>query len=163
MKSCIIAGSFDPVTNGHMDLIIRASEIFDKVYAVIFRNSSKKCMFSTVVRFEMLKAACSELPDIIVDINDGLVVDYAKKHGISCILKGVRNVSDYTYEANIINVNRAIAPEIETLLMLSDGNLSHVSSSFVKEMLIYGKDVSEYMPRGSFDIMLKQLPDLESI
>ena len=161
MKSCMIAGSFDPVTNGHMDLIIRASGIFDRVYAVIFRNSSKKCTFSIESRLEMLRAACAEMPDVTVDMSDGLAVDYAKEHGISCIVKGVRDVSDFTYEANIININRAIAPEIETLLMLSDSKMSYVSSSFVKEMLIYGRDVSEYMPRRSFDIISGHLSDVK--
>ena len=161
MKSCMIAGSFDPVTNGHMDLIVRASGIFDRVYAVIFRNSSKKCTFLIETRLKMLKAACAGMPDVTVDMSDGLVVDYAKEHGISCIVKGVRDVSDFTYESNIININRAIAPEIETFLMLSDSKLSYVSSSFVKEMLIYGRDVSEYMPRGSFEIISAHLSDVK--
>jgi len=147
---CIIPGMFDPVTNGHLDMIIRTLKLFDKIYVVSFDNTVKKTMFTAVERFEMLKLACEEIEGnekIAVDvITNGLLVDYAQSKGAEFVVKGVRNSIDYEYEYNLSVINRKIGNGIETLFLPAKTEYLYISSTFVKEMILYKRDISDYVP-----------------
>lgn len=155
MNSCLIAGSFDPITNGHRELILRASKLFDKVYVVIFRNSEKNCLFSPEERKRMLDASCADIQGVVTDISDGLVVDYAAEKEIPVIVKGIRDELDFTYESRMERINHELNPNVETVFLLSDPALSFISSSFVRELLNRGKDIGAYIPTGAYEIVKK--------
>lgn len=149
---CIIPGTFDPVTNGHLDVIVRAAKLFDKIYVVSFDNSAKKNknMFNLDERREMLRLACENIDGadkVIVDATSELVVDYAKARGAGFLIKGVRNMIDYEWEYDIFRVNREISGGgIDTLFFPAKTEHLYISSTFVREMLMYGKDISGYVP-----------------
>ena len=153
-KICVIPGTYDPVTNGHLDIIVRAAELFDKIYVVSFDNTVKKTMFNAKERLEMLKLACEALGEnggeITVDATSELVVDYAVSKGADFIVKGVRNTIDYEYEYNLFLINREIGKKIkiETLFFPAALEHLHISSSFVREMIIYEKDITDYVPES---------------
>ena len=150
---CIIPGTFDPVTNGHLDIILRASKLFDKIYAVTFDNSAKKNMFDLHERREMLNLACEGLGKVTVDAANELVTDYAKKKGAGFIIKGVRNMIDYEWEYNIFRINSEIGDEIDTLFIPAKTEHLYISSTFVREMIMYGKDISKYVPEKVYDFI----------
>jgi len=145
---CIVPGVFDPVTVGHVDVIIRAAELFDKIYVASFRNSSKNTMFTLEERHEMLNLACdgTDKDKVIVDATDELLADYAKLKGARYIVKGVRNVVDYEYEYDLYMINREIGNGIETLFFPAKPEHLYISSTFVREMIRYGRDISNYVP-----------------
>jgi len=148
MKTAIYPGSFDPVTNGHVDVIERAAKLFDKVIVAVIRNPEKKSKFSLDQRVEMLKDALSRDKNVVVDSFDGLLVDYAKKQKANIIVRGLRAVSDFDYEFQMALTNRKMAPEIETLFFMTDYKYSYLSSSFVKQIAHFGGDVSELVPKA---------------
>lgn len=148
---CIIPGTFDPVTNGHLDVIMRASKIFDKIYVAAFENTAKKNknMFDLEERREMLSLACGDCgaaDKITIEATNELVVDYAKAKGAGFIIKGVRNMTDYEWEYGIFRINREIGGDIDTLFFPAKTEHLYISSSFVREMILYGKDISGYVP-----------------
>ena len=147
MTRCIIPGSFDPVTVGHYDIIKTMSERFDEVFAVVFANSEKTYMFDDDKRLSMLECACRNFDNVKTDISSELVVDYAKSRDIHTIVKGVRSNFDFEYEQRIAMINRELCPDIETLLYPACPENIFISSSFVREMIKYGKDVSSYIPK----------------
>lgn len=148
MKKALVCGSFDPVTVGHMDLIIRAARLFDELTVGVFVNSSKKYMLDSEVRARLIREACEEaaLKNVKVVVSDGLVANYVRDNGIDVIVKGVRNGIDYDYEKNLADANKIIYEGAETLLMLASDGHSGLSSSLVREMLRHGVDVSELVP-----------------
>lgn len=148
MKRALIAGSFDPVTAGHMDIIKRALEIFDEVHAVIFINSEKKYMFTLDNRIAMLEEACKGLENVKTGCCDGLLADYMKKNGISAVVKGVRNSSDYTYEHEMALINRSLWEGAETVFLPAKQEYRHISSAMVRELIKYGRDISMFVPSG---------------
>lgn len=148
MKRALIAGSFDPVTAGHMDIIKRALEIFDEVHAVIFINSEKKYMFTLDNRIAMLEEACKGLENLKTGCCDGLLADYMKKNGISAVVKGVRNSSDYTYEHEMALINRSLWEGAETVFLPAKQEYRHISSAMVRELIKYGRDISMFVPSG---------------
>lgn len=155
---CIIPGMFDPVTNGHVDIINRTSKIFDQIYVVSLENSAKKTMFTADERREMLKLACEEISDcekITVDATSELLADYAKSKGAGCLVKGIRNVIDYEYEYMLYNINRDIGDDIDTLFFPAKSEHLYISSTFVKEMLLYKRDISAYVPEKVNDFIMK--------
>lgn len=157
MKKVLIPGSFDPITAGHYDLAVRAAQLFDKVYVVGFVNSEKQGFFKPEVRFEAMRAAFSEIDNIICDMSDGTVVDYAAENQIDAIVKGARNGSDFDYELSLSMINRSLLPVIDTLIIPTKPELIHVSSTVVRELIRYGKDFSKYVPKGSVEIIKKHL------
>jgi pantetheine-phosphate adenylyltransferase len=144
----VFSGTFDPVTNGHLDVILRAAKLFDKIYVVAFDNSEKKSktMFDSDERREMLRLACEGIDEITVDAANGLVVDYAKQKGADVIIKGVRNMSDYEWEYNIFRINREIGGGIDTLFFPAKTEHLYISSTFVREMILHKRDISGYVP-----------------
>ena len=146
MKVAIYPGSFDPITNGHIDVIERAAELFGKVIVAVIRNPEKKPQFSLDERVEMLKQSLDRLKNVEVDSFDGLLVDYAKKRNANIIVRGLRAVSDFDYEFQMALTNRKMAPQIETLFFMTDYRYSYLSSSFVKQIARLGGDISELVP-----------------
>ena len=145
-RVCVIAGTFDPVTVGHLDLVERALKLFDKIYLVAFENSAKKNMFSLDERREMLRLACLDYNKIIVDATSELLADYAVSKGAGFLVKGVRGVSDYDYEHNLYLVNREIGAGLETVLLPAKSEHLYISSAFVRELIKYKKDIGKYVP-----------------
>ncbi len=146
MKIAVYPGSFDPVTNGHLDIIQRAIKIFDLVYIAVIENPEKTPLFKTEERMEMIRKSLPESPKIKIDSFSGLLVDYAKKIGANAIVRGLRAVSDFDYEFQMALTNRKMCPEIETVFMMTDYKYSYLSSSFVKQIARLGGDISAFVP-----------------
>ncbi|MFQ5926770.1 MAG: pantetheine-phosphate adenylyltransferase [Terriglobia bacterium] len=142
----IYPGSFDPVTNGHLDLIERASKLFDRLIVALLRNPDKDALFSLRERTEMLMPAVAHLANVEVDTFDGLLVDYARRKGARVILRGIRAVSDYEYELQMALMNRQLEPELETVFMLPAEAYSYLSSRLVKEVARLGGSVKGLVP-----------------
>ena len=144
-KIAIYPGSFDPITNGHLDLIERGSALFDKLIVAILRNEEKQAFFTVEERTEMLNEVV-RFPNVEVASFDGLLVDYAADCGASVILRGIRAVSDYEYELQMALMNRRLKPEIETVFLLAGEAHSFISSRLVKEVIRLGGNISGLVP-----------------
>ncbi|KZO01567.1 pantetheine-phosphate adenylyltransferase [Pseudobacillus badius] len=142
----VCPGSFDPITNGHLDIIQRGAKIFDKVYVVVLSNSSKKPLFSVEERKELISEVTTHLPNVEVDSYNGLLVDYAKERDAKAILRGLRAVSDFEYEMQITSMNRVLDENLETFFMMTNSQYSFLSSSIVKEVAKYEADISDLVP-----------------
>ena len=151
MKTAVYPGSFDPVTNGHLDIIRRAAEIFDKVIVAVFVNKSKKSAFTVNERVEMLQKATAEFDNVEITSSDKLVVQFMKEKNIRILIKGLRMISDFEYEFQMALANREQCPDIETLFMMTSSELSHVSSSLVRELAGYGGDLAKLVPPQCID------------
>lgn len=134
LVTAIYPGSFDPVTNGHLDLIARGAKIFDKLIVAITRNLEKDPLFEIQERVEMLEMVTFDWKNVEVDVFDGLLMDYARARSASVVLRGIRAVSDYEYELQMAMMNRKIEPQIETVFMLPGEAYSYLSSRLVKEL-----------------------------
>lgn len=153
----MIAGSFDPVTKGHERMIIRAAGMFDEVVVVICENSSKRYMFDLDMRYKMLSCVCDKVENARADICYGLAVDYAKEHGIRHFVRGARNGSDFDFEMQYANINRHIG-EIDTVILPSEEDFLHVSSSFARELVKYGADMSAALTEEVIEIIKQNKP-----
>ena len=142
----IYPGSFDPITNGHLDLIQRGSALFDKLIVGILRNEEKKVLFSVADRIEMLNEVIRGLPNVQVGSFDRLLVDYAAECGASVILRGIRAVSDYEYELQMALMNRRLKPEIETVFLMASEAHSFISSRLVKEVIRLRGNIAGLVP-----------------
>jgi pantetheine-phosphate adenylyltransferase len=142
----IYPGSFDPITNGHLDLIQRGSALFDKLIVSILRNDEKQALFSVPERMDMLNEVVGGLSNVAVASFDGLLVDYAAQCGASVILRGIRAISDYEYELQMALMNRRLGPEIETVFLMAGEAHSFVSSRLVKEVIGLGGNISGLVP-----------------
>jgi pantetheine-phosphate adenylyltransferase len=147
MRRAVCPGSFDPITNGHLDVIERASGLFDEVTIAVLVNSSKTGLFTIEERIAMAKEAAAHLPNVKVDTWSGLLVDYCKAHEIKAIVKGLRAVSDFDYELQMAQMNLQLKG-VDTLLMATKPTYSFLSSSLVREIARYGGDVSALVPAG---------------
>lgn len=148
MRIAVYPGSFDPITNGHLDIIRRASKLYDQLIVGVLDNSSKKPMFSSADRKAMIEEAISELPNVKCDIFSGLLVDFAKMNGASVIVKGLRTVSDFEYEFQMALLNKALNPEYETMFMMTNTKYSYISSSMVKEVAKYNGELDGLVPKN---------------
>ena len=157
-KEAIYAGTFDPMTLGHLDLVERASHIFDRVVLAVARKPKKITMFSAAERSSMAREATSAFGNVEVDCFDGLLVDYARKRGIHVLVRGLRAFSDFEYEFPMALTNRKLAPDIETIFLMPRETYSYVNSSVVREVLENGGDVSGFVPASILDRIMKQLP-----
>jgi pantetheine-phosphate adenylyltransferase len=142
----IYPGSFDPPTNGHLDLIERGSKIFDELIVAILRNPDKNPLFSLGERRAMLEALTADFKNVEVDVFDGLTVDYAARVKASAVLRGIRALSDYEYELQMAMMNRKIEPDIETVFMLPAEQYSYLSSRLVKELARLGGPIKDFVP-----------------
>lgn len=144
----LYTGSFDPITNGHLDLIKRCSDKFENVVVTIFNNNSKEHFFTVEERFRLVNEAVKDLQNVTVDMTEDMTVNYAKNHNIDLIVRGLRAVSDYEYELKIASINKHLYPELETLFMIASPDYSFISSSIVKEVAMYGGDISDLVPKN---------------
>ncbi len=142
----IYPGSFDPVTNGHLDLVERAAKIYDHLIVAVLRNTEKDPLFSAAERVEMLRESVRQWTNVEVDGFDGLLVDYARQRKAQVILRGIRAISDYEYELQMALMNRKIEPSMETVFMLPAETYSYLSSRLVKEVYRHGGDISDLVP-----------------
>jgi len=148
MRIGIYPGSFDPLTYGHLDIIKRSKNICDKLIIAIAKNSEKNSLFSIKERIEMIEYCCKDESDFIEIVSfNGLVVDYCRERNVSFIIRGLRSVSDFEYENPIAAVNRKLAPELDTIFMISREETSIISSRLVKEVASYHGDTSALVPQ----------------
>jgi pantetheine-phosphate adenylyltransferase len=152
MRSAVCPGSFDPVTNGHLDVFARAAALADEVVVAVMKNQSKSGMFSVEERLEILREVVAPYGNIRVDTFDGLLVDYCRANGIVAIVKGLRAVSDFDYELQMAQMNYRLAG-VETLFVSTNPTYSYLSSSLIKEVASYGGDISGLVP----DTVLKRV------
>lgn len=142
----IFAGSFDPITNGHLDIICRASKIFDELQIGVLYNPNKAGLFTFEERIELIKSCTSHLDNIKIITFDGLLVDYCKNNGISTLVRGVRSEADVNYELQMAHMNKELSPEIETIFLPTNIKYSFISSSLIKEVLAFNADVKHLVP-----------------
>jgi pantetheine-phosphate adenylyltransferase len=145
-RIAIYPGSFDPVTNGHLDIIHRAVAIVDHVVVAVAENVRKTGLFTAQERTELLQAVLPTDPRVEVDVFSGLLVDYAKRRGAEVIIRGLRAVADFEYEFQLALMNRRLVPEVDTIFLMTDERNFYVSSSLVKEVSTHGGDVSGFVP-----------------
>ncbi|MGH8960730.1 MAG: pantetheine-phosphate adenylyltransferase [Jatrophihabitantaceae bacterium] len=145
VRRVLCPGSFDPVTNGHIDIIGRAADLYDEVVVAVFVNQSKSGLFTVDERRDMLTEVTADYPNVSIDTFEGLVVDYCRDHDIPVIVKGLRAVSDFDYELQMAQMNRGLAG-IDTLFMPTNPEYSFLASSLVKEIAKWGGDVSSLVP-----------------
>ena len=145
MKTAIYPGSFDPVTLGHYDIIERSSQIFDRLIVGVLNNSEKSPLFSVEERVKMLKDVTKELPNVEIKSFDGLLIDFARENQAQVIVRGLRAVTDFEYELQMAQMNRVIAPEIDTLFLTTNLKYAYLSSSIAKEVAMYGGDISAFL------------------
>jgi pantetheine-phosphate adenylyltransferase len=144
--TAIYPGTFDPVTNGHLDLIARGAMIFDRLIVAVAQNLEKEPLFAVKERVEMLEAVTFDLKNVEVEVFDGLLMEYARSRSAGVVMRGIRAVSDYEYELQMAMMNRKIEPEIETVFMLPAEAYSYISSRLVKELARLGGPVKDLVP-----------------
>ena len=145
MKTAIYPGSFDPVTLGHYDIIERSSKIFDKLIVGVLNNSAKSPLFSVEERVNMLKDVTSHFPNVEVQSFAGLLIDFVRSNDANVIVRGLRAITDFEYELQLAQMNRVIAPEIDTLFLTTNLKYAYLSSSMAKEVAMYGGDISAFL------------------
>lgn len=145
-RTAICPGSFDPITLGHLDIITRAAAMFDKVIVVVMVNSSKQGSFSKEERMEMIKKTVKDIPNVEVDIYDGLLAEYAQNKNACAIIKGLRAMSDFEYEFQMALANKKLNPEVETVFLTTAAENMYLSSSMVKQIASMGGDIKDFVP-----------------
>lgn len=146
MKRALYPGTFDPFTNGHLDIVQRAVALFDEVIVTIARNSSKKPLFSTEERIEMIREATSSLESVQVESFEGLLVNYAREKNARVVIRGLRMISDFEFEFQMALMNRKLDEEIATVFLMPDERYTYLSSSIVREIAQLGGDCSPFVP-----------------
>lgn len=156
MRIGIYPGSFDPVTLGHLDIIERASRMVDKLVIGVLVNGAKSPMFTTDERVELIKKVTKDMPNVVVEANDGLLVDFAEAKGAGVIIRGLRAVTDFEYELQIAQTNHKLNPKVDTVFLTTSVEYSYVSSSIVREIASYGGDISQFVPECIVDEIYKK-------
>ena len=161
MKKAVCPGSFDPITNGHLDVIERASHLFDEVVIAVLVNNSKSSLFTIEERIVLARDCVKHLPNVKVDMWSGLLVDYCRENKVDAIVKGLRAVSDFDYELQMAQMNLQLKG-VDTLLMATNPAYSFLSSSLVREIARYGGDVSNLVPAGVLSELTRKAKDSSS-
>ena len=146
MRVAVYPGSFDPITNGHLDIIERASKIFDKLVVGVLNNKNKKPRFTSDERVMLIKKVTSHIPNVETASFDGLLVDFAREHDASVIIKGLRTVNDFEYEFQMALLNKTLDSDCETMFMMTNSKYSYISSSMVNELAGYKGDLAGLVP-----------------
>ncbi|NMB34908.1 MAG: pantetheine-phosphate adenylyltransferase [Firmicutes bacterium] len=157
MVRAIYPGSFDPVTNGHLDIIDRASKVFDYLLVSVLENPRKDALFSMEERVYMLESIIKPYDNVKVDFYQGLLVDYAQKNEIAIIIKGLRAISDFEFEFQMALTNRKLNCDVETMFMMTNNKYSFISSSIVKEVASYGGDIKGLVPPQVYDMIMDKI------
>ena len=147
MKRAVYTGSFDPVTNGHMDIIRRASEIFDVLIVSILNNKEKTPLFSVEERVKILEEATKDLPNVQIDSFSGLLVDYAREKDLHVIVRGLRAITDFEYELQMAQTNRKMVDHVDTVFLTTSLEYAYLSSTTVKEVAAFGGDIHQFVPK----------------
>lgn len=153
MTTLVYPGSFDPLTNGHLDIIERGAKLADRLVIGILKNSSKAPMFSLEQRIAIMQAAISHLPNVEIISFDGLLVDFMKSQHAKTVIRGLRAVSDFEYELQMAQANRDLYPEMETMFLATNVEYSFISSTIVKEILRYGGNIRHLVPKASIEVI----------
>ena len=157
MKVAIYPGSFDPVTSGHLNIIQRAANIFDRLIVCVMVNAGKNPMFTLEERVELIRRVTKDLPNVEVDSSSELLADYAKRRGSCVIVKGLRAGSDFENEFQMALINHKINPELDTMFLTAESQYMYLSSSTVKELCRYGVDLSDFLPEEIIPDVKKKL------
>lgn len=155
IRRAIYPGSFDPITNGHLDILDRTLNLFSEVVIVVAGTGHKDPLFTPDERINLIREVVKGRKNVKVDRWPGLIMDYARENGISAVIRGLRAASDFEYEFMMASMNKQMNPEVETLFMMTGQNLYFVSSSMIKELFRYGGDISPYVP----ELVLKHLKE----
>ena len=158
VRKAIYPGSFDPITNGHLDILDRSLKLFSEVIIVVAGTGSKNPLFSPDERVELIKEVTADRGGVKVDRWNGLIMDYARQHRISAVIRGLRAASDFEYEFMMASMNKELNPDVETLFMMTAQNLYFVSSTMIKELFHYGGDVSHYVPEKVVERLKDKIP-----
>lgn len=159
MKVAVYPGSFDPITNGHLDIIKRASKIFDHVIIGVLDNLNKKPLFTSEERASMIMKVVSNLSNVSVEISSGLLVDFVRKKQADVVIKGLRTVADFEYELQMAMLNKALDANCETMFMMTDTQYSYISSSMVKEVSKLKGDLTGFVPPGIVELIENKYKD----
>lgn len=157
MRIGIYPGSFDPVTLGHLDIIVRASRLVDQLIIGVLVNGAKSPMFSMEERIELLHRVTKDLPNVIVEKHDGLLVDFAKQKNANILVRGLRAVTDFEYELQIAQTNHKLNPFVDTVFLTTSVEYSYVSSSIVREVASYGGDISQFVSECIVDDIYRKV------
>ena len=160
MKTAVYPGSFDPITSGHLNIIRRAANIFDKLIVCVMVNAGKNPMFTLEEREELIRRVTRDLPNVEVDSANELLADYARRRGSCVIVKGLRAGSDFENEFQMALVNRKLNPELDTMFLTADSQYMYLSSSMVKELGNYGAELSDFLPEEIIPDFRKKLGKL---
>lgn len=161
MRIGVYPGSFDPVTLGHIDVICRSSKLVDKLIIGVLNNSAKRPLFSVEERVTMLEEATKDLDNVVVESFDGLLVDFADLKNANVIIRGLRAITDFEYELQIAQTNHKINPKVDTLFLTTSVEYSYVSSSVVREIGLYGGDISPFVPANVIDRVYEKYKNME--
>ncbi|MFC6323400.1 pantetheine-phosphate adenylyltransferase [Companilactobacillus baiquanensis] len=152
------AGSFDPVTNGHLTIIRRASKLFDELIVATMTNNSKNYMFDYEEKKAFIEAEIADLKNVrVIDGKEQLTTKLAKEYGANTLVRSMRNSSDFNYEAGVFSMNKSLNPEIETIFLLADSKYANISSSMIKEVTKFGGDVTKFVPENVATALIKKL------
>jgi len=154
----IYPGSFDPITNGHLDILDRSLHLFSEVTIVVAGTGRKEPLFSPEERVELIREVVKDRPNVKVDRWSGLIMDYARDHEYAAVVRGLRAASDFEYEFMMASMNKQIHPGVETVFMMTGQNLFFISSSMIKELFHYGGDISSYVPGPVVERLKKKIP-----
>lgn len=156
MKRVIYPGTFDPVTNGHIDVIKRATELFDEIVVTVAKNPTKSPMFTVTERIEMLEISLKDIPNVFVDSFDGLVVDHAKSIGAVGIIRGLRAISDFEFEFQMALMNRKLNNELKTIFLMPHEKYTYLNSTIIRNLAQFKGDVSDFVPKIVADKLLEK-------
>ncbi|MCH3976371.1 MAG: pantetheine-phosphate adenylyltransferase [Bacilli bacterium] len=160
-RVAVYPGSFDPMTNGHMEILRRALSVFDEVIILVAVSPTKKSLFSLGERFAMIKEATKELPGVSVDMTEGLSINYAREHGAIALVRGLRAATDFEYEFKMAAGNRFVDPKIDMVFFMSAPAFTFLSSSTIKELFMHGTDISPLVPLAVAEALKKKLNEIK--
>jgi pantetheine-phosphate adenylyltransferase len=163
MRTAVYPGSFDPLTNGHLDIIRRGTRLFDRVLVAVLENEGKSPLFTVAERMEIIARCTSELPEVEIHSFTGLLVDFMRRHDAAVVVRGIRAVSDYEYELQMALMNRELSPQVETIFMLPAVEYTYVSSRLVKEVFRLGGDVARLVPPIVLESLKRRIPVTASV
>jgi len=158
MRAAVYPGSFDPLTNGHLDIIRRCSRLFDRVMVALLENEGKSPLFTIPERIELIARCTAEMPNVEVHSFSGLLVDFMRRHDATVVVRGIRAVSDYEYELQMALMNRELNAQVETIFMLPAVEYTYVSSRLIKEVFRLGGDVGRLVPAPVLESLRARLP-----